>query len=69
MSNLCNILCPIVELIDKNGCIKKEAHNDSHIFVSPDGSHIEWEDDYSCKCGCWDDESDLKNVCKIYKKL
>lgn len=34
-----------------------------------DGRFLEWEDDYDCTCGCWNDENDLINVCKNYSFL
>lgn len=52
--------------IDDNGCIKKMGHNDAHVFIDKEGNTIEWQDDYKCKCGCWDDEDNLLDVCKIY---
>jgi hypothetical protein len=40
---------------DPDGCLKPSAHNDHHVFRAADGRLMAWEDDYGCKCGCWDD--------------
>lgn len=56
-------------ICDKDGCLKPDAHNDAHVFKNADGIYVEWEDDYGCKCGCWEDEDDLLNVCKVYRYL
>lgn len=48
---------------DSNGCLKKEAHNDSHIFLSDNGKYIEWEDDLCTNCDCEYD------YCTIYQEI
>lgn len=53
------------EPIDKNGCLRKDNHFDHHIFKDEYGKLVAWEDDYTCKCGCWDD-GDYGSVCKTY---
>ena len=57
------------DINDGSGCLKKEGHNDAHICREKNGNYTEWEDDYECDCGCWDDEDDLIHVCKIYNTL
>jgi len=55
---------------DSTGCLKQDAHNDSHISITTDNRIIEWEDDYSCKCGCWDEYSaGSDEVCRVYSYL
>lgn len=55
---------------DKQGCIKPSGHNDAHIFKDQNGDYIEWEDDYSCNCGCWDKFEEFGGQpCGVYKKL
>jgi hypothetical protein len=69
--NNCDILMPqwcSIGYKDETGCIKPHAHNDSHIFIDKNGYYIEWEDDYNCTCGCWE-EYDSSNTCKILKNL
>jgi hypothetical protein len=29
---------------------------------------MEWEDDYSCECGCWEDE-EYGGVCGVYREV
>jgi len=62
----CGILFPSRhnDFKDESGCLKGIAHNDAHIYLAKDGKYYEWEDDYSCKCGCWDDDDD--DVCMVY---
>lgn len=56
--------------VDNHGCLKPHAHNDSHIFLDHAGRFIEWEDDYACKCGCWDDyDKGDPNVCGVYQDI
>lgn len=68
MSKACGILYPGDEFKDHDGCIKPHAHNNAHVFNLPDGRQVEWEDDYSCKCGCWDEWEDSgEQVCLVYR--
>lgn len=62
MSN-CGILHTDKTLGDTNGCLKPEAHNDSHIFKSKYGKYIEWEDDPCPNCNCEYD------YCTVYSKV
>ncbi len=67
--NLCSILFrgfAIVDPEDESGCLKPYAHNDHHVFRTPEGKLIAWQDDDECQCGCWDDIEHDTNVCKIY---
>ena len=50
---------------DEEGCIKPHAHNDAHVFKDQKGNYIQWEDDYDCNCGCWDDA----DPCLKYSKI
>lgn len=70
MDNKCSVLYPHSEFNDSHGCIKPYAHNDAHIFLTDDGRKIQWEDDYKCDCGCWNDfdEGD-GDVCIIYSEI
>ena len=64
----CNILFPADDFEDVSGCLKKYAHNDVHICITKKGEYMEWEDDYSCKCGCWDEwEAGDSRVCMVYR--
>ncbi len=69
--NYCGTLFPMsdFDVSDCSGCLKASGHNDAHIFRHKNGSYVQWEDDYSCKCGCWDHEEDLVHVCKTYRIL
>ncbi len=68
-SNRCHTLFPRKDDVnDETGCLKENAHNDSHICQTRNGRLIEWEDDYSCKCGCWD-EDDYGSACIIYNDV
>jgi len=72
MNDKCRILVPFEDGLwttrDVNGCIKPEGHNSAHISLLEDGRYIQWEDDYSCNCGCWD-EGDFDNVCRVARFL
>lgn len=52
------------EPYDEHGCIKPAGHNDAHMFIMADGQECTWQDDYSCTCGCW--EEDDGRPCVIY---
>jgi hypothetical protein len=71
MSDLCGILFPYLhDVKDANGCIKPHAHNDAHVFKTEDGEYCEWQDDYTCTCGCWDEwEQYGEPVCCVYTIL
>lgn len=56
-----------VEPKDEHGCILEDAHNSAHVFKDDQGRLIEWEDDYSCTCGCWDDAEG--GVCMVYRVI
>jgi hypothetical protein len=65
---LCYILHPNRnDVDDDSGCLKKSGHNDSHICKTKNGEYVEWEDDYTCKCGCWDDLDD--SPCGVYSVI
>lgn len=64
---VCGTLFTRSDFKDASGCLKPYAHNNAHICQTESGKYVEWEDDYSCTCGCWDD--DLNNVCKVYHTL
>lgn len=69
MTDICGILFTRSDFKDESGCLKPSAHNDNHICRTTDGRLISWEDDYTCNCGCWKDEDDLENVCKVYREV
>jgi hypothetical protein len=63
----CSCLFTYNDFRDISGCLKPHAHNDAHVCENDKGEYIEWEDDYSCKCGCWDDyEAGDSRVCIVY---
>jgi len=64
---ICGAICPEKRLNDVNGCIKKDAHNDIHIFINPDGKKYSWESDYNCPndCDCWEKGDE----CIVYKEI
>lgn len=65
--SLCGILYTRNDFKDPDGCLKPHAHNDHHICRTSDGNLIAWEDDYGCKCGCWDQyEKGDCEVCMVY---
>jgi hypothetical protein len=64
----CHINFPANDFNDVSGCLKKYAHNDAHICLTNKGEYMEWEDDYECKCGCWDEwEAGDSRVCMVYR--
>lgn len=69
----CYILVPFKDSIwttrDSEGCVLKSNHDGAHVSILDDGRIIQWEDDYSCNCGCWDCEHELHDVCKVYSFL
>lgn len=65
-AEICHIHFPRSDFNDASGCLKSEAHNDHHICRTDKGALMAWEDDYDCDCGCWDDEDDLNDVCRVY---
>ena len=62
----CGALFTKHDFTDVSGCLKKYAHNDAHICKTDKGEYMEWEDDYDCKCGCWDDYENDPEVCMVY---
>jgi len=54
---------------DTTGCLKEYGHEGGHLFKDNMGRLIEWEDDFTCNCGCLEDDDDLINICKIYKEI
>jgi hypothetical protein len=68
--NTCTILFPRHEpgISDTGGCLRQYAHFGPHVFRNANGKLIAWEDDYSCKCGCWDEE-DYADVCGVYREV
>lgn len=70
--NNCGILAGnlVWQYKDINGCLKPESHNDAHVFKTQDGKLIKWEDDYSCKCGCWDDYDEHDSeACVVFQEV
>jgi len=66
----CYTLFPRREVKDEHGCLKDEGHNDAHVCRNSDGKLIEWEEDYECDCGCWDEwEDDGDAPCIIYSEV
>ncbi|MEI7480122.1 MAG: hypothetical protein WCJ59_00660 [bacterium] len=64
MHTLCKIILPRqAEIVgDKDGtyfaeCIRKRCHSGPHVFISPEGKYISWEDDWNCGC-CRPEEND-----------
>jgi len=49
-------------------CIKKDGHYDAHEGVMPNGTHIEWEYDLECNCGCMDSDT-FEDVCIIWGEI
>lgn len=66
--DVCSILFPADDFTDVSGCLKKSAHNNAHICKTNKGEYMEWEDDYDCKCGCWDEWEEFGGgtVCMTY---
>lgn len=62
----CGIIFSGDEFKDVSGCLKPNAHNNAHVCRIESGELMEWEDDYECKCGCWDDYENDQEVCIIY---
>lgn len=63
--NVCHTLHPRQnDVDDSSGCLKKSGHNDPHICITKEGDYVEWQDDYNCGCGCWDDA--WGDPCGIY---
>ena len=56
---------------DTTGCVRDGLDNhDKHLFKDEQGRWVEWEFDYSCDCGCWDEvEHDHTAGCIIYSYL
>ena len=70
--NKCTILFPSDDFDDVSGCLKEECHNDSHVCKDKYGILYEWEDDYGCQCGCWDEwerSNGMSHPCMIYSKI
>jgi hypothetical protein len=68
------VLCGVLFHIDRkrdfedvSGCLKPQGHNDAHICQTSSGKFMEWEDDYSCECGCWDDDDG--KPCATYREV
>jgi hypothetical protein len=38
-------------------CIRGRGHRGPHVFLTPEGKYIAWEDDWSCGC-CKPEEDD-----------
>lgn len=67
---VCGILFQGHEFTDTNGCIKPDAHNDFHVCLTDEGKNMAWQDDYDCKCGCWENYDNAPDeVCKIYWEI
>ena len=65
--DVCGILFHRRDFKDESGCLKPKGHNDFHVCKTDKGTLMGWEDDYSCKCGCWDDyEKGDSEVCMVY---
>lgn len=72
-----HVLCGVIfhrpnDIDDISGCLKPFAHNDAHICKSSDGKYYEWEDDYECKCGCWDEcegSNGMEKPCAVYSEV
>ncbi len=63
----CSVLFRRRDFKDVSGCLKPYAHNDFHVCKTDKGIFMAWEDDYNCKCGCWDEYEDGDNeVCMLY---
>ena len=66
----CGIVFPKDDFVDDNGCLKKDCHNDAHIFRTKSGKLIQWEYDESCNCGCWDrreESNGMEQPCIVYE--
>lgn len=63
--SLCNIIFTrTMDFHDVSGCLKPAGHNDAHLCMSASGEKVEWEDDYECTCGCWNE--DPFDPCAVY---
>ena len=53
---------------DVSGCLKSANHFDGHLSLLKNGKIVEWEDDMTCECGCWDsyDTGFSDDTCKIF---
>jgi hypothetical protein len=69
MNNTCGIIFIGDSLThDNNGCLRQKNNHKVHIFKDKrNGKLIAWEEDFECKCGCWDkyDKGD-PDVCCLY---
>lgn len=65
----CGTIFSRKDFIDDSGCLKPNGHNDFHVCRTESGELMAWQDDEDCTCGCWDDEDDLNNVCKVYWRV
>ncbi len=65
--NVCSTHFHKNDFKDVSGCLKPNGHNDFHVCRTDNGTLMAWEDDYECKCGCWDDyEEGDDEVCMVY---
>ena len=74
MRNLCGIIVPrqeeIIDFIYDDGkylaeCIRGACHNGPHVFLTPEGKYIQWEDDLDCGC-CRPEEDE---PCYTYNEI
>lgn len=66
---VCGSIFTRTDFEDISGCLKPNGHNDYHVCKTKDGDFVAWEDDYNCKCGCWDDYENDEEVCMVYWKV
>lgn len=70
MEDVCGtIFTRINDFEDHSGCLKPSGHYGAHVCRTKQGGLMQWEDDYECTCGCWDDEDDFENCCKTYSPI
>lgn len=65
--NNCNIIFDRSDFKDISGCLKENGHIGPHLCRNELNELVEWEFDYSCTCGCWDDDDDYNGGCILYK--
>lgn len=70
--NCCGIIVPrMKDIIGERSdnylpeCIRKRYHLGPHVFLTPEGKYISWEDDYECGC-CEPEDTDR---CYVYRDI
>ncbi len=58
-----------IEDICSTECLRAAPHRDGrHVFKTPDGRYMAWQDDYSCDC-CGVDDDEAGDRCFIFVEI